>query len=569
MPKSKLFAALIASLCLAAAQPAQTAQPRPAAPLPRLQKNGVATQMMVDGKPFIMLAGELHNSSASNAEYMKPIWNKLASLHLNAVIGTASWELVEPKEGQFDFALVDAQIQEAHRRNMRLVLIWFGSWKNATSTYVPMWVKTNQKRFPRIVTKPRTDLKSPFANFGELFQDSANITPLGEQSLAADAKAFRALMRHIKETDAAHTVIMMQVENETGLLLDSRDRSALAEAAWSAQVPAELMKYLQSHKQDLLPEMQEVWGRNGYKTSGTWAEVFGTDNHADEVFMAWYVGRYVGKVAEAGKAELNIPMYANAWLGPQPNMPEPGQYPSGGPVARVIDIWRAAAPSLDLFAPDIYVPDFKGTCALYARSGNPLFIPEARNVVGDLFWALGQHAALGFSPFGIEDVAETSQLAQAYQVLGTMLPVVARAQAEGKLIGVLLDGDQAQAATLAGYKLKVTANRWPPAPPEPAGAVDKTAGVVGPGFAPPPEKRPYGLVVSTGPDEFLLVGSGFSVRFLPDSAGPVRSEIGELEEGLFRDGKWVAGRRMNGDEGRAAIGPGRVGLLKVKLYRLD
>ena len=157
-------------------------------------------------------------------------------------------------------------------------------------------------------------------------------------------KAFRALMRHIKAFDPQHTVIMMQVQNEAGSLGDSRDRSPLAETAWRKAVPADLMSYLVKNRATLLPEIQEVWARNGFKAEGTWTEVFGSDEWADEVFMAYHMGRYIGDIAKAGKAELNIPMYANAWLGPQPGQELPGQWPSGGPVARMMDVYRAAAP---------------------------------------------------------------------------------------------------------------------------------------------------------------------------------------------------------------------------------
>ena len=273
------------------------------APLPEIKKTGAVTQLFVDGRPFIMLAGELHNSSASSVEYMKPLWNKLAALNLNTVIGTVNWELLEPEEGKFDFTLVDAQINEARQRNMRLVLIWFATWKNASSSYVPLWVKTDTKRFPRMETKPRPDLQWPLSGYFASMRPAPNLTPLGLESAAADARAFRRLMQHIREVDPQHTVIMMQVENEAGLLGDSRDRSTLAEAAWSKPVPAELIAYLVKNKATLLPEMQEVWGAGGFKTSGTWAEVFGTSNFADEVFMSWYIGRYVGKVIDEGKKE--------------------------------------------------------------------------------------------------------------------------------------------------------------------------------------------------------------------------------------------------------------------------
>jgi hypothetical protein len=542
-------------------------------PLPALRKNGAVTQLFVDGEPFVMLAGELHNSSASSAAYMRPVWQRLSALNLNTVIGTVSWELLEPEEGRFDYALVDAQILEARRRNMRLVLIWFASWKNATSTYAPLWVKTNTRRFPRVETKPRPDLASRLSEFFASQMPMPNLSVFGEETLAADARAFRALMRHIKEVDPQHTVIMMQVENEAGLLGDSRDRSKPAEAAWSRPVPPELMNYLIRNKASLLPELLEVWGARGFRTSGTWAEVFGGGNAGDEIFQAWHLGRYIGRVIEAGKAELPLPMYVNAWLGPQPGMEQPGQYPSGGPVARVMDVWRAAAPAADLFAPDIYVQDFKETCALYARSGNPLFIPEMRAIAGNLFWALGRHGAIGVSPFGIEDVPEGGELAGAYRVLGSMMPVIAKAQAEGKILPVLMEGGAPETAPLAGYQVRVVSSLARvrldagQAPPDPgkAGAPQPQESP----FGPAPETRPYGLVIATAPDEFFIVGSGMMVTFAPDSPGPRIAEIGSIDEGRFENGRWAAGRRLNGDEGRIVLRGGSVGLLRVRLYRRD
>ncbi|MGJ5817760.1 DUF5597 domain-containing protein [Paludibaculum fermentans] len=551
------------------------AQAQPAARMPEIRTNGAVKQLFVDGQPFIMLAGELHNSSASSVTYMQPIWKRLAALHVNAVIGTVNWELLEPEEGKFDYTLVDSQIQDARRHGMRLVLIWFASWKNATSSYVPMWVKLDQRRFPRMVVKPRPDLPQHLASMMGATMPAPNLTPLGEASMAADAKAFAALMRHIKQVDPQHTVIMMQVENETGLLGDSRDRSPLAEAAWAKPVPAALMDHLVKNKASLLPETQKVWGANGYKASGTWSEVFGTDNFAEEAFMAWHVGRYMNRVVEAGKAELPLPMYVNAWLGPQPQMDQPGQYPSGGPVARVMDIYHAAGPAIDLLAPDIYVQDFKGTCALYARSGNPLFIPEARAITGHLFWSLGQHAGMGFSPFGIEDMKEDSQLAEAYAFLGPMLPVLAKAQAEGKVRGVLFEPDQTETVSLAGYQVRFTSSRTRiqldagQAPVDPAVVRRQQPVSDSPFGPPPPDTRPQGLLISTGPDEFLMVGSGLMATFAAASPGPKITEIGYIDEGSFENGHWVAGRRLNGDEGRPVLRSGRFGAIKVKLYRRD
>jgi hypothetical protein len=534
--------------------------------LPRIRQNGSVKQMFVDGSPFIMLSGELHNSSASSIGYMKPIWDKLDAMHLNTVVSTVSWELLEPEEGVFNFDLVDAQIEEARKRDIRLVIIWFASWKNGGSNYTPIWVKTNPERFPVQDRKPATTGRSG------MFREADRtmpLSPLGEASMLAEAGAFRALMRHIKQVDPQHTVIMMQIDNEMGLLGDSRDRSKLADTEWAKPVPVELMNYFTRKKATLLPEMQEVWGRNGYKTSGTWAEVFGKDEWAEEVFMAWYYSRYINKVIVEGKAELNLPMYVNAWLGPQPGQLLPGDYPSGGPVARVMDVWRAGAPDNDLLAPDIYVQDFKGTLALYTRSGNPLWIPEARDQVGNLFWALGHHSALGWAIFGIDDLNENSQVAKAYGLLGEMLPRLTEWQAAGKVAGVLLlDGEENQVISLGGYKVTITRLRQRgPGGPSPAPSQLGPDGVSSGSRAMPEDTRPFGLVINTAKDEFLVIGSGFSPSFSIDSPESVKVAIGAIDEGCYEKGNWIPGRRLNGDEGRPSLRSSTIGMLKIGLLK--
>ena len=540
--------------------------------LPRIERNGSATQLFVEDKPFIMLAGELHNSSASTVEYLAPIWDKLAAMHLNTVISTVSWELIEPEENKFDFALVDSQIMEARKRNLHLVLIWFGSWKNGESTYAPLWVKTDHQRFPvqkkreRVATNPITMAMSKL-------QHDPPLSPLGEATMAADAKAFRALMKHIKAVDEHHTVIMMQVENEIGLLGDSRDRSPSADAAWLKPVPPDLLKYLISNKMTLLPELQELWGRSGYKTEGTWAEVFGNSEWAEEAFMAWNYARYVNAVTKAGKSELNLPMYVNAWLGPQPGMALPGDWPSGGPVSRVMDIWRAAAPQLDLFAPDIYADDFKGVCALYTRSGNPLFIPEARDQAGNLFWAMGNNSAVGWSVFGVDDLTPEDQISKSYKTLEGMLPNLAQAQAAKKVAAVLLlDAETSQVVSLGGYKITVkrlrALEKAATAPTLLAGGVSyESRAMAG-------DTRSFGLILNPAPDEFILVGSNLDPSYALDEANPAIVQIGTIEEGSYVNGKWTPGRRLNGDEGRPVLrpmqwvgGPETLAALRVRLYR--
>ena len=257
--------------------------------------------------------------------------------------------------------------------------------------------------------------------------------------LAADRAAFVALVQHLAEADPEHVVVMVQVENEIGLLGDSRDRSPAADEAWDQQVPKELVAHLEERADRLGADLAELWGRSGRRTSGTWSEVFGDGWEAEEVFMAWAFGSYVEALAEAGKAVKDLPMYVNAWLGPQPGQSRAGEYPSGGPTSRVLDVWKAAAPSLDLLAPDIYVDDAQSAMAVYDRPDNPLFVPETRFRTGNLFWALGHHRAIGFSVFGIEDGRVDSQLARACALLGPMTRDIAAAQAEGRIAGILLD----------------------------------------------------------------------------------------------------------------------------------
>ena len=535
------------------------------APLPEIRKNGRVKQLFVDNKPFIMLSGELHNSSASSIEYMKPIWENLSALHLNTVIGTVSWELTEPAEGRFDFSLADAQITEARRRNMRLVLIWFGTYKTAHSSYVPVWVKTDRKRFPPMVLSahPKYPPLFPLAALGVGDGGIGALTPLGEETFKADAAAFRALMRHIGQFDPQHTVIMMQVENEPGCLGDSRDRSPLAEAAWAGPVPADLMNFLDKNKATLLPETQEVWSRTGSKKSGTWAEVFGNDEWAEDVFMGYYAARFTGKVAEAGKAELNIPMFVNGFLAIPGRFP--GQYPSGGPVHRLLDIYHAAAPALDAIGPNLYSQDFKGVSALYARAGNPLLIPETGTSVGNLFWAVGHHAALAWSPFAaLEDLKPDGQIGQAYKLLSEVMPQLTAWQAAGKTDAILVvEGEQPEPLSLGGYKITLAA------PGRGRGGTTPTA----PAAAQPPgaaaDMRPFAIVVNTDRDEFLFIGSNGIPKFAPDSPGSPNVAIASKEEGRYDNGQWVRIRRLNGDEAGNGLPNSKIGLLKVKLIRFD
>ncbi|MGH8021261.1 MAG: glycosyl hydrolase 115 family protein, partial [Opitutaceae bacterium] len=291
---------------------------------PHLQKRGSATQLIVDGQPFLVRGGELGNSSAE-PQYLQPYWEKLRALNVNTVLAPVYWDVIEPEEGEFDFSTVDGLIAGARSNDMRLVLLWFGSWKNSMSCYAPAWVKRDYERFPRARDSAGRPLEI--------------LTPFSNTNRDTDARAFAALMRHLRETDGAqHTVIMVQVENEIGMIPEARDRHPDADAAFAGSVPAEMMRYLQEHRDALAPELRERWIAHGAKMNGTWTEVFGESPATSELFMAWAFGRYVEAAAAAGRAEHALPLYVNAALIRPGYLP--GQYPSAGPLPPIPKIWE-------------------------------------------------------------------------------------------------------------------------------------------------------------------------------------------------------------------------------------
>ena len=512
---------------------------------PRLAKQGTATQLIVDGRPFLILGGELGNSSASNLEYLRPYWQNFKKLNLNTILCPVYWELIEPKEGAFDFALVDSVIHSARQYDLRLVFLWFGSWKNSMSCYAPQWVKIDQKRFPRAR--------------GANGRAQEILTPFSDENQKADTRAFAALMKRIRLVDEKeHTVIMVQVENEIGMIPDARDYCDEANQSFAGRVPAGLMQYLQRNRKTLIPEFYKIWERTDFQSSGTWEQVFGKGLQTDEIFMAWHFARYTNALAKAGKEAYPLPMYVNAAL-IRPNY-KPGQYPSAGPLPHLMDVWRAAAPQIDFLAPDIYFKSFVEWCEKYDRSGNPLFIPEVGNdqSAANAFYAFARYDAMGYSPFSIEslDHPETHPLSKAYDVLRQIEPLILENQGKKTMAGVLLDSAQQQTAIdLGGYTFHVRHEySW---------AYAQRSEKVAP--------RTGGMIIMLAPDEFLIAGSGIIVTFEMHNKEDGIAGIGRIEEGRFVNGNWVHGRIMNGDQshqGRHLHLPGNTyGIQKVKLYK--
>ncbi|MCX2891167.1 DUF5597 domain-containing protein [Pseudomonas sp. DCB_BI] len=535
-------------------------------PTPEVRRNNGLLQLMVDDRPYIALAGEVHNSSASNTQYMKATWDKMEALNVNTAIIPIYWELTEPEEGRFDFALIKDHLAQAQARGMRIVLLWFGSKKNARSTYAPDWVRADPKRFPRtVIGSPGLQQKQ-----GEL----PVLSIFSQSTLDADANAFAQVLKFLATHDKQHTVIAVQVQNETGLLGDSRERSPEAEEAWKREVPSELMAHLEHNKQALSPFIKEAWAKQGYRTTGTWPEVFGDDMRGDEIFMAWHQARSVDTVAAAGKKQLPLPMYANAWLGPQAPQDSAGTYPSGGPVPQVMDIWTAGAPQLDWLSPDIYVDDFDAWASQYTTSDNMLFVPEARFIVGNLFKTIGLYRGVGFSPFGIEDGFLGNEIAEVYGLLGPMTEVIARTQADNKIRGFALEPTSQEQFTFDNYTITVKGQHESlltklrdmgvPPPVDRRAKKQQADSSVAPDSS---DLRPSGLIIETGSDEFLIVGRDLYLEFKPKQGSQESVEISRVEEGSFQAGKWVAGRVLNGDQRLRLVPPDRFGIAKIKLIR--
>ncbi len=530
--------------------------------LPHFERRGEATQLIVGGKPFLVLGGEVKNSSTSDLVHFSRKWPLLVRDNLNTVLVPVAWETIEPVEGQFDYSNVDGLIKGARDHDMRLVFLWFGTWKNTFSSYVPAWVKRDQQRFARMQTADG--------------RGTERISTLSTAARDADARAFAQLMRHLKAVDGAQqTVLMVQVENEVGVIPESRDHAPDAQAAFAQPVPAELMAYLAAHRATLNPQLRAAWEAAGGRSTGSWTEVFGDSGMTDSLFMAWSYARYIDHVAAAGKAEYPLPMFTNAAL-IRPNY-EPGQYNSGGPLPFAIDLWKAGAPALDFLAPDIYFDNYASWASEYRRPDNVLFVPEARGGAAGAANALYTFGALkgfGFSPFGIDE--RGVQLAgdpsvglgtggdgdpvigALYGLLEQLSPLVLQKQAEGKIATVIMEGSAQRSGRgrIGDYTVNMIRASGPDGTTDPA-------------------SRLAAIFLQTGPDEFIVVGAGdMQVSFTTDRPGPPIVGIESIDEQMVKDGAMRPGRRLNGDENGqgqslrlVSSDAGEAKVYRVRLYR--
>ena len=544
--------------------------------LPHWIKQGTASQLVVDKKPMLLLAGELGNSSASSEQDIENVFPKLKRIGLNTVLVPAYWDLIEPEEGKFDFSLIDKTITEARKHDMKVVFLWFGAWKNSMSCYAPLWFKSDYKKYPRCYTETGKPLEIA--------------SPFSENVFKADSKAFVKLMSHIKDFDSKeNTVIMTQVENEIGMLESARDHSKTANKLFDSAIPDKLKQYLKRNTKTLHPWLKEKWEMAGGKTEGTWEEVFGKDIFTDEIFMAWQYAAYVEKMIQKGREVYNLPMYVNAAMNSRNR--KPGEYPSAGPLAHLIDIWKCAAPSIDLLAPDLYDNGFVDWVAQYKLHNNPLFIPEIKLEPNDgvrAFYVFGQHDAIGFSPFSIEDAPDDGnyKLTKAYTKLDELMPLITKYQGKEQMKGILFDQANKE-KNIEWDGITLSCKHFFTLPWD-ARATDGSVWPEG-----------GGIIIKLNKLEYLVAGSGIVIDFkYPDELkGFIQKKLGE--DGFIAAGgnttdkeKWYSEkrigigsvdevsidetgnmkylRRLNGDQdhqGRhVRIGVDDFSILHVKLY---
>jgi len=429
---------------------------------------------------LFVLGGEWSNSAATSAADIDEVMPRMKALGLNTVLVPAYWEFLEPQEGKFDFTLIDRTLQRARENQLKVIFLWFGAWKNSMSCYAPLWFKEDTKRFPRARTaegKPM-EIASCFS----------------EQVFQADNSAFGNLMRHLAEK-GSDVVSMVQVENEIGMLEAARDHSKLANKVYEKGVPEELKTFLR--KRQLHPWLAQRFNSKGQ----SWTEVFGDDIYSDEIFMAYYYAKYVGRLCETAQKYSKIPLYVNAAMNSRGRLP--GQYPSAGPLAHLIDLWHAGAPALLCLAPDIYDTGFKGWADQYALWNNPLFIPESRcceNSGARALYVFGEHQALGFSPFAIDQASakDTQSVTKAYELLNQLK--------NGGLLhkkpswGLLLDQEDKE-RVITDDKMSITCRHYYTLPWDPRATNGST--------------WPEGgaILIKLDTDEFLLAGTGVVVTF--------------------------------------------------------
>ena len=499
-------------------------------PLPHIIEKDGRHALLVDGQPFLILGGQAHNSSGWPG-MMPQVWSAIERMHANTLEVPIYWEQIEPQPGKFDFSMVDLLLKQGRERKIHLVFVWFATWKNGSNHYMPEWMKRDSKKYPNITDRNHKPVDSP--------------SPHAMAALEADKKAFVEVMSYLKRADPQHTVIMVQVENEPGAWDSIRDYSDEAQKLFEDEVPAELLR----------PEILKALNTPN-ATEGSWQRVFG--DNADEYFQAWSVANYVGAVAAAGKAVNQLPLYANVALRDPLTNPGASNYESGGATDNAIPIWKVAAPSIDLLAPDIYFPESDRALKvmeLYDRCDNPLFVPEigSGEEYARYFYSMLAHGGIGFSPFGIDNNGKDPEnrendpaliaVSREYAIAAPMMRDLARWSFEGKIRSAVEREDHSeQKIELDSWRSTIT-----------FGDLKRGNHLT--------NSIPLGkaMIIQLGENEFILTGTHCHFTFEPSGTNAGKAwQYLRVEEGTYENGSFKLLRIRNGDEtdwGGPEIGP--------------
>jgi hypothetical protein len=502
---------------------------------------------IVENRPFYPLGGQVHNSSAHSQDELTAGWKALAAIHANTAEIPVYWEQVESQEGQLNFQQIDWMLEGARQNGLKLVLLWFGTWKNGTMKYAPEWVKDDPQRFHRIITPHGMPI--------------AVLSPHCEETLAADRKAFCAMIEYISQHDIERTVISVQVENEPGILGSDRDYSEMAERLFQSPLSKSCIDALNS----VYAKTQELTLPIPVGDC-TWTDLFGTS--AGEYFTAWHIAQYIDSIAAAGKKIYNLPMYINVWPQEARWRIPGGTYPSGGATTNVVSVWKAAAPNIDLIALDTYIlntRDYCQVCEVYERPDNPLFIPEsARHPANalNMFHAIGTYNAIGYAVFGVDSLVDKTgtvlpnmqPLADSFKVIKSAIPLLTKYHKTGRIHAVVEEEFRTEQFFDLGSYIGFVI----------FGQSDSTLLWTDYHHATAPRQdRGRGLIVQTDDDEFFVVGAGF--RLLLKKKGSPETMMSShnisdylvvrltnyrrVEEGHFtEDDQWVVDRLRSGDE---------------------
>ena len=518
-------------------------------PIPRIVQKDGRFALFVDNAPFLILSVEDQDLGLESSWPPHPKdWADMEYLHANTVEVPIYWDQIEDQPGQFDFSSIDRLLAAAREHKVRLILLWFATWKNGSQHYMPEWMLSDPARYFHAVNREGEEVDSP--------------SPFATASLEADKRAFSAVMQHLKEVDSQRTVIMVQVENETGNWKSVRDFSSAAQKYFEAPVPPEILKAM--HAQ--IPA-----------ASPNWKQAFGPD--ADEYFNAWATAKYVGEVAAAGKAVYPLPMDVNdALRNPfSPGPPgEPGAlaaYESGGPTDNVIPIWKEAAPAIDILGPDDYQGDpaaLVKVLQLYSRDDNPLFLPEsgcfecdpANGDYSRYFFTALNLGAVGFS---LSDTVPDPVLARNFVLVAPMQREIARLNFEGKVKAVaepphFTGGDEGDPRQILQFGTWDAVVKF--------GSSAFGFGPTTSSWNPTPEGR--ALVAQLGENQFLVAGYFCTVDFYPagteeqqktehivDGSEQIPSALIDgkwqhrqfmrVEQGVYENGTFKLLRSQNGD----------------------